>query len=284
MEKICAYVYKNHNNCNNKCMGDSNFCHIKSHHNSEGEYLKHLNIILKEFREKSLPLDSFNIIDVIQDGACAYRSMALALLDKFSNLKNIMTQYSDITNIVKNIFESDDIDQNKITEIAKVLQQIIREWIVNNKNYIMREIGGITLEEFVLFTHNLSDIEEYDELYKIFAGDFDHIMVDTEKIYQTGKKKGCKVLKKMRIRDRWGGGPEFYAFSRIFNLRCNIFMLKSYDIKKYKIIKSSLKNPASRFTLYQSFGEDMVDGEVKFLLNDTRTPHYQYLMEKKNEN
>lgn len=252
MKKTCSYFYKNFNKCNNICIADSDYCHIKSHHDSDERYLKHLNTLLSSFYEISQSLDSFKIMDVPKDGACAYRAMAIALVD---NIKNDKLTKPTVT---------------EITKIAKLLQQIIRKWIVKNKDQIVEEIDGLTLEEFVLFTHNLSNLEKYNELYKIFAGKFDYITINTRK---AGK------VKKVKIDDRWGGGPEFYAFSKIFDINCEIYLPRKLDTKKCKINKSAIKNKNTRIILYQSFNKNMENNRIKFLLNDSGSPHYQYLVD-----
>ena len=82
-------------------------------------------------------------------------------------------------------------------------------------------------------THELN-MEEYNELYKYFAGDDDYIYQEVGK-YKIGKKRGKPKLKKKRLQNRWGGIPEQYAISEILETPIIVYTAQKYNTKTRKI-------------------------------------------------
>lgn len=186
----------------------------------------------KQFIQNSIDGNEFIIEDVNHDNACFYNYIA-----------TILTR--------EGIYKNDIVlDDNYITNKATQIQYTIVKWIYKNRKQKIEELG-ISLEEFVIYTHNLMEdygidniednkikkrlMEEYYRRYSIFAG----IDIDDEF-------------------DRWGGACEQYAVSQIYKIPINIYHYKKYDNKKNKIVNGRICNnkleKGVRFILYQSFG------------------------------
>ena len=76
-------------------------------------------------------------------------------------------------------------------------------------------------------THGLN-IEEYNELYKNFAGDDDFYYKEVGK-YKSGKNRGKPKLKKVTLQNRWGGIPEQYAISEILQTPIIVYTAQKYN-------------------------------------------------------
>ena len=217
----------------------------------------------QQFIKNSIDSNQFIIEDVEHDNACFYNCIATILIRK--------GKYND--NII--------IDKDKISKKAKQIQSKIVKWIYKNRKHKIDDLG-ITLEEFVIYTHNLmedygiEDIEdeeikkelmdEYYRRYSIFAGD------DIEDEF-----------------DRWGGACEQYAVSQIYKIPINVYHYKKYDDKKDKIVNGRIRNNKAergiRFILSQSFGTQYKDDcnyEFNVLYQNTKKikGHYYCIYDK----
>ena len=102
---------------------------------------------------------------------------------------------------------------------TKIIQCQAVNWIIKNKNLYLSDFD-LTMEDFVLLTHNLSSFQEYIDTYKIYSGKNDFSITN----------------------NRWGGTPELIALSHIYNININIYTGNSYDKNRNKIIKGNVSN------------------------------------------
>ena len=150
----------------------------------------------KKFINSTLSYDYFNIIITNTDGSCCYDSI-LKLLQL-------------------NEYISDKITTQKIQKQAV-------KWIEKNKKLYLNNFN-MTIEEYVLFNHNLDNIKDYINYYKVYSGDNnDNIPIE-----------------------RWGGIPELVALSYIYKININIYTGKTYQSNKKKIIKGAMINNKPR--------------------------------------
>ena len=229
-----------------------------------------------QFITETIHPELFVIEDVIGDNSCLYRC-----------LSNIIYYYSgnDRINGVSlsnnKQVESFGFSSQKQEKFARELQSKIVQWLFNNRNKVVEEIG-ITVKEFIIQTHNLFDdygyfegqdeediyeylMEEYLERYSKFAGD------NLTEEY-----------------DRWGGAPEQYAISEIFKIPVFIYVYKKYNHKNNKIENGKIRNnkpeKGVRFKLYQSFGgkyQNNHNGIHLLYKNTSKCPgHYLCLYKK----
>ena len=141
-------------------------------------------------------------------------------------------------------------------ELARIVQDNIRNWLYKNQDKKIDDLG-ITYKELIEMTHELN-MEEYNELYKYFAGDDDYIYQEIGK-YKLGIKKGKPKLKKVKLQNRWGGIPEQYAISEILETPIIVYTAQRYNTKTKKIDNGRIrKNKAEknvRFRVFQIIGD-----------------------------
>jgi len=143
-----------------------------------------------EFINTTYQYDTFDIIDTNTNGTCCYDSI-LRLLKLNKKVKPNMN--------------------------TKTIQAQAVNWIIINKYFYLYEYD-LTIEDFVLFTHNLSSFQEYIDTYKIYSGKTDYNITN----------------------NRWGGTPELIALSYIYNININVYTGNSYDKNRNKIIKGTI--------------------------------------------
>jgi hypothetical protein len=157
--------------------------------------------------------------------------------------------------------------------MSRELQIMLVRWLNDNRTYYI-ENQNCSISELIEYCHEMGN-EEYLELYKRFAGDDDFILIDTGNKYKIGKKKGQPKYDKLNIPTRWGGLPEELAFCKLFDVCISIYILRKYDIKTDKIVKTTSFSD-SRLSLLTTIGEGgYIDAE--FLLLEEKANHYMYL-------
>ena len=161
------------------------------------------------FINSTLSRETFEIINTNINGTCCYDSI-LKLLKLDNKVKKNMN--------------------------TKIIQSKAVNWIIENKDLYLHNFN-LSIENYVLYTHQLDTFEEYIENYKIYSG-------------KITNKTNC---------DRWGGIPELIALSYIYEVNINIYTGKSYDKHKNKIIKGTILN-----------GKPRKDFRYKLLLNTAR--------------
>jgi len=144
----------------------------------------------EDFINSTYNYDTFDIIHTNNNGTCCYDSI-LRLLKLHKKVKPNMN--------------------------TKIIQAQAVNWIIKNKNLYLSQFN-LSIEEFVLYTHNLSSFQEYIDNYKIYSGKYSS---------QT-------------TNNRWGGTPELIALSHIYNINVNVYTGNSYDKNRNKIIKGTI--------------------------------------------
>tara|TARA_B110001452_G_scaffold266540_1_gene273688 strand:- start:3646 stop:4251 length:606 start_codon:yes stop_codon:yes gene_type:complete len=143
-----------------------------------------------EFINTTYQYDTFDIINTNNNGTCCYDSI-LKLLKLNKKVKPNMN--------------------------TRTIQSQAVNWIILNKYFYLCDYD-LTIEDFVLLTHNLSCFQEYIDTYKIYSGKIDYAITN----------------------NRWGGTPELIALSNIYNININIYTGNSYDKNRNKIIKGTI--------------------------------------------
>ena len=230
------------------------------------DLLVYLIIMLyQEWVVQTFGSSDFTMIDVPKDGACGYSVMALILKDHCPDHQILQR-------------ESHDLPRTIQKELAKF---VVKNW----ETKVMDDLGYPTLGEAVLDTHDVTSVDEYDNLFSNhFAGDEDKIKIgEKEVIIKTGKKKGQKVIKPVfeEITVRWAGIPELYAFHKMFDIGLSIVNPERWIERKNKNsgpVKAAIKNPSARFRCSLWFPPSDIGNEATILWdNKVSSPHFLYL-------
>lgn len=336
----CLHLNKNGTNCGNKKIFGSEYCYLKSHYPNTEIYENTIESHYQNFVSQTLEHNDFTVTDVIGDGACLYRCFVVYLLKNLHllvehnqeiyleffqmineyfqlKLENNNLQITNWTSEeyqskIKEIIEQKMVETNYliVNKLAKYLQVKIKDWLVANKNMPIEDLGGFPLEQLIENCHDIN-LEQYDFLYNIFAGDLDYILVklDDEELAElaaletgviediddeNGKKDNNNEnkeedvkYKKVNIPDRWGSTSEIYGFSGLFNVNVNVYVIKRFDKKRCDVVLGKKVVKSSRFELYQrvSLRSDTpkMNEELDVLLIERKGfPHYQYLDKKTN--
>lgn len=171
------------------------------------------------------------------------------------------------------------------TNVSRYLQNIAMEWLCANVDKEIVEGTRHTIRDCVLETHDLDSMEEYKDLYSIFAGDPDFVTIKTDKRYKTGVMAGQYIYKKKYICNRWGSYPEQYAISQIFGVRIIVYVPRRYSSAQFKIMKEP---NLSKARLYRyAISEPVTSCNFKtptvnlLLFERPKTSHYMIAFEKK---
>ena len=171
----CSYIYQNGRRCQNRAIfkyNDVYSCHIKGHCQCSLIYEQNAKKIEEDFIISTYPISPIQIINNKKDGACYYRAISKFMYDN-----------PDFFNI--------DVDNYDEDLNAEKIQKDLNEYISLNKHLAIRQCYQ-SLGDIVLDTHrdNISSLEEYYDLYSIFAGDNDFIVEEiTDKNGRKKKKK-----------------------------------------------------------------------------------------------
>ena len=194
-----------------------------------------------EFINTTYQHDTFDIIDTNTNGTCCYDSI-LRLLKIHKKVKPNMN--------------------------TKIIQSQAVNWIIKNKNLYLTDFD-LTMEDFVLLTHNLSSFQEYIDTYKIYSGKHDFSITN----------------------NRWGGTPELIALSHIYNININIYTGNSYDKNRNKIIKGTIvyNKPRKdfRFKLLLNTNNNFKNNDsnsfnILYTRYKNNLSHFDALLKKKN--
>ena len=215
----------------------------------------------QKFISDTLEKSSFIVENVADDNACFYRALGNQLFyrscyDKAHIIcsKNNRIRTKALDKVIDN--ELWGYDGKQQTKMAKILQQTARKILYKNRKKTVEELG-ITVNDFVIYTHDMSemydlfegweDIDIYNEIYKTFAGN--NVMV----------RHNDKLL---TLKERWGGAPEQWALSKYFKMPVVVYHLQKYNKHTNKIEQGRLwkdkptKN--SRFRVFQIFGAEYI--------------------------
>ena len=238
-----------------------------------------------EFITDTLDHDTFIVQDVADDNACFYRAIANQLFyrSRYNKAHIICSKNNRFgTKTLDNAINDKlwGYDGKEQTKMAKILQQTARKLLYKNRDKIIDELG-ITVEDFVIDTHELDDMEE------LFEG-WDHIDIYNS-IYKTFAGKDVFMRhdnKLVSLKERWGGAPEQWALSKYFKMPIVVYHLQQFNKSKNKIIQGRLWNNRltknSRFRIFQIFGLEYIDTmpKLNILFKRTRNGgHYLTLYE-----
>ena len=167
-----------------------------------------------------------------------------------------------------------DYDLEQQDKISRKIQKIICKWLYKNKDKIIEELN-ITVKEFVIYTHDL--INDYD--CENYTGNnlYDDLMYEYLKRYL--RFAGDDIVSEY---DRWGGSPEQYAISEIFEVPVYTYVYKKFNKKTGKIengkIRGNKPEKNVRFKLYQVFGKKYSNKkEIHLLYKNNRQCDGHYL-------
>lgn len=260
---LCQFISNKNIKCNNKAIGNFNYCQLKRHHKCKEKYEQYQKSEEKKFNDKTLSKDYFTIINVYRDGACLFTSLSNYINDNIEFFKDHPI-YSFINN--KRNFE----DKDKIETIARFLQNELKDWIFKNRDMKIKHIGNTTLENWVLMIHGeegYNSIEDYYVFFNTYAGDPDIIEVEDN---------GDKEL--IEIPERWGTIVELFAFHKIYDMNINIYVLKRFHKNKIKEVNCTKRSKYARFLLTEQLFDSKNLNSVNLYFNmSNNTYHYEYL-------
>jgi len=324
----CNHNGRNNIKCQNLRLGDTMFCYLKSHHPDATVYQKTVDKQYQNYLANTIDHSNFSIQDVVGDGACLYRCFVVHLLYNLSSLKEVdKAFYDDLLNNLNEFFRlklldpsiqveswdentykihiKDLIEQRMIevnylfiNKLAKMMQSLLKKWLVAHKDLNIEDLGGFTIEDLIQNCHDIN-VEQYNYLYEIFAGENDFVYVKNDDAASestststttsaTTEEIGVEVedengqYKKLYIPDRWGSTSEIYAFSGVFNSRINIYVIKRFDKKLAEMTDGKKLVNSARIKLYQRVelrtSENTFAKELNLLLVEKKGfSHYQYL-------
>ena len=134
----------------------------------------------KQFIFDTLDNSTFTVQNVADDNACFYRAIANQLFyrSRYKKAHIICSKNNRLgTKPLEEVINNEEwgYDGKEQTKMAKILQQTARKVIYKNKDKIVKELG-ISVENFVINTHDLTDMEKifenrehidiYNEIYK----------------------------------------------------------------------------------------------------------------------
>lgn len=241
---------------------------------------------LAAFENSTISPLNFSIENVIGDNACFYRAVANILYYytgeiSFQEIKN---QLWSIKPKGEKLGFLNDLQEH----LARDIQTEIVEWIYKNQNKKVEELGGLSVAELVIHTHQLDGnndillqmnvgekeiqkicIDAYYERYSVFAGD-----------------------DLMELDERWAGASEQYALSQILRIPVYTYIPKKYNISRNsiengKITTNNNAESGVRLKLFQIFGAKYICSRPSIhLIYKTNTrllAHYMSLYPEKME-
>lgn len=259
----CQHLSKRNKICKNEVIGKTAYCHLKSHHPCANTFEITKEKLLEQFKHSYEDPSNFDVHDVEGDGACLYRSLSQALFKRLDILLD-HPLYDEIFEIVKDDKGCDYLSEHIETEMAVFLQKTLKDWLYNNQNNTMKQLG-CTVKDLVETTHEMS-MEIYRIIFGIFAGNPDYVMV---------QKDGVHSVK--NIPSRWGGCPEQYAFTNIFGFSVKIYDLITMDRRKFTIKTANFRHKIKRLRLLQSFAGNSEETVNLYYTEIRGMPHYMYL-------
>lgn len=260
----CSYTTASGRQCENEAVGtDSNglpVCHCKGHWYNKYEYETFIIRSENNFKNETTPIDPDSIINTRGDGACFYRVCA----------KYIQHHLELFPDISPDIIQCED-------KLAAFIQRRIVEFIEINHDSTITQLGCQTFRDAVPLTHeDISSFEEYCTIYQKFAGEPDYIIDET---IVNGRKKRCKIP----IPDRWGSSVEQVAFSMIYGVKINVYLLQKFDKRGCKVVEVTKRAKDIRLKLFQQLNPEIEGLEcdippLNIILEKQATmPHYLYI-------
>lgn len=217
-----------------------------------------------QFLRETIDPDYFKLENVIADNACFYRTVANGIMHNFD--KNPDKKYSGVLETQ--------------TSLAKELQTLSYNWVIQNKNEIINwkfsdSTLDIQIDELIKIIHDI-ELEEYIELYKYFAGDL---------VYYSNNN----ILKVLP--NRWGSYLEQVAISKRLQIPIIVFVLQKYNKSNNKIISGRIYNDHkiyknTRLKIWQISGKEFMNINSPIYLlwkKNKKDEHYMSLYPINNE-
>ncbi len=224
--------------------------------------------LYEQFKENTFEKNKFKEVSVRGDGACLYRCLIRYMVEIQKKINQ--------NPYFKKVFDDINIMEGGA---AKNLQFVIKDWLYENKDKKIDEYMNFdgTIGDFVLIDHeDIPDMEIYQELYSIFAGDEDYLIAEKEEKNNEGKTQYEKVF----IPLRWGGICELYAFHKIFGININQYICQRWNRSKNRIDNCEDDKRDKRYKLIQKIENTENELEVNLLFNNSEKVyrrHYTYL-------
>jgi hypothetical protein len=221
-----------------------------------------------EYKENTIVKSKFKEVSVRGDGACLYRCLIRYMVDIQKHINNNPN--------FKIVFDDINIKEGGA---AKNLQFLIKDWLYKNKDEKLDDFMNFdgTIGDFVLIDHEeIPNMEIYNELYSIFAGDEDYLISESDET----NIKGDKLYEKVYIPLRWGGMSELYAFNKIFDININQYIGVRWNKSKQRMDNCEFDKKDRRYRLIQKIGIEDNNLEVNLLFNNSEKlyrRHYTYL-------
>jgi hypothetical protein len=177
--------------------------------------------IIEKYNQENKSLDllrkEYHIYNPINDGSCCYRAIIQGIFNihfqnsNYFNEENELIQcfnyYINSNNYIFSSGENVDgfcylININDENELVLILHEMMIKYVKENKYEQIIELGYDSLEKFILDVHSHLSLEEYYESYR--------------KTY----------IDNFYTCNHWGGTPEIYIISKIFNINIFTYLLQ----------------------------------------------------------
>jgi len=263
----CQHRSKTGRKCGNDIIGNSKYCYLKSHYPTRHMFEMIKTKIIDNFKYTTLSADDFELYNVKGDGACLYRSLAQGLYKQLQYLHNhpLFNVIMGIVGEDRMAIDGEFLDEETETELAIFLQRLIKEWLYKRQDNMIKELG-LTIRDLIQSTHDMN-MDVYRDLYEIFAGEADVIKVEND-----------DIEKLVEIPNRWGGTPEQYGFSMIFQIGVKIHDLVTLDSRKFTIKEATFRYKLKRIRFIQGINVNSLNEDINiFYTNVKGAPHYMYM-------
>ena len=289
----CLYTnLKDGRKCTNKTLDGSMYCQTKTHYPTHELYEQQIYNMIKMFEERTIAKDLYSILDVDGDGSCLFRCFLHFLIHNCSCFREYWKTLkgSEFFSKAYDIYESDDISKlsdifntgtsDQEDKLTNILQYIVKEYCYEHRDDYIKQMD-ITLGALVLMTHDeVESIQEYREVYNVFAGEPNYIEIESDEVYIQGKNKGKKKTNKLQIPDRWGGIPEIYAFGKLFEVNVKVYVLKKIAKSTGRIMNATEKAKSARLSKYLEINNNSRNQTIEMVISETSSPHYRLLTQK----
>ncbi len=128
-----------------------------------------------------------------------------------------------------------------------------------NKNKVINDYGGENIENIVINTHNINNLEEYKEIYSLNDNDDSYI------------------IEKKKNNDIWGGLPEQISFASIFNINLIIYDIVKLDSRNFNIISCTLKSKEHRLKEIMKYN-NRNNIICSLIYENMSNPHYSLII------
>ena len=271
----------------------------------------------QQFMENTVDAKSFLIEDVIGDGACMFRALAndiyyssplhSAELENKHKKEKKQIIYQNLANM-KHQRQHYDVEKRDDTEwgwsgdcqeiVARKLQKIALMYIREYQNQpVDGDDSKLILKDVVETVHEL-DFDSYLYHYQFFAGDTIEVESEGEEAEErkdSGDSEECEdehheenndtddesEESEEHMVDRWGGFPEQYAISKIFDRPIYVYSAEKWNSRTNKINAGTIRNNKFiknvRLRLYDIVNRN-ANGEPLYLLWSKTKRHYYAMM------